>query len=182
MAEPLPDGLARLVADLQRMGFAVSNDESQGWIFRKVTLLHPGRSFGNTVRITQEHGLWEVEISIEGVGFHGPYDVLRALDGRAFERRLLSHEETLAATLEALGRMPDSEAEMETLRVRLQTYREDHIRRWSGRDRHREEARRLFNAGDFRAALDVYERLCDDELTRADRMRVRIARDRSEAL
>jgi hypothetical protein len=181
MVETLPDGLTRLVADLRQMGFRVDNDQSSGWAFREVELLHPGRPSGKTVRITKDRGLWGVEISVEGDGFHGPHEVLLALDARPFESRAMSHEETLAATLKALARMPNSDAEMETLRGRLRKYREDYTSRMSGRDRDLEDARRHFDAGDFRAALGAYARLSDEELTRADQMRARIARDRAEA-
>jgi hypothetical protein len=180
MAEPLPDGLAGLVTDLKRIGFRIRNDESSGAAFREVTLVHPERCFGNAVRITKERGLWGVEVSVEGDGFHAPYEVLMALDARAFESRVMSHEETRVATLEAVARMPASEAEMASVRVRLKEHCEDYTRRMSGRDRDLEEARRRFDAGDFRAALDAYERLRDDELTRADQIRVRIARSRAE--
>ena len=163
------------------MGFSVTSDECSGWAFREVELLDPRRPSGKTVRITKDRGLWGVEVSVEGDGFHGPHEVLLALDARPFESRAMSHEETLAATLEAVARMPSSEAEMATLRARLRKYREDYTRRMSGRDRDLEDARRHFDAGDFRAAVSAYARLSDAELTRADQMRARIAQDRTEA-
>jgi hypothetical protein len=93
----------------------------------------------------------------------------------------MGYDEMRPATLEALARMPSSESERETVRARLRAYREDYTRRMSGRDRDLADARRCFEAGDFRSAIDAYERLDDGELSRADRMRLRIAQERTDA-
>jgi hypothetical protein len=181
MAESLPDALAALVAELRRAGFGVSDDESCGWAFRQVTLLNPERSYGNVVRLIQDRGLWGVEVAVEGDAFHDPHEVLLALDAREFESRAMSHDERRAATLEVLDRLPHSAAEVQALRARLREYREDYRRWMSGRDHDLDEARRNFDAGDFRSAVESYERLRDGELSRADRIRLRIARERTTA-
>ena len=148
---------------------------------REVTLDSEGRSFSSVVRITKDRGVWGVELSVEGDYFHGPNEVLCAIEGRAFESRAMGYDEMRPATLEALARMPSSESERETVRARLRAYREDYTRRMSGRDRDLADARRCFEAGDFRSAIDAYERLDDGELSRADRMRLRIAQERTDA-
>jgi hypothetical protein len=117
---------------------------------------------------------------VEGDYFHGPNEVLCAVEGRAFESRAMGYDELRAATLDALARMPRSESEMEEVRARLRAYRENYTRRMSGRDRDLADARRFFDAGDYRFAIEAYERLDDDELSRADRMRLRIARGRTQ--
>jgi len=132
------------------------------------------------VRITKDRGIWGVDVLVEGVHFHGPYEVLCAVEGRALASRAMSHDEIRAATWEALAGMPSSEPESETVRARLRALREDYTRRMSGRDRELADARSFFEAGDFRSVIDVYERLSDDELSRADHVRLRIARDRTD--
>lgn len=178
MADPLPKALAGLVSELSQAGFNVTRDESSGDAFREVTLESAERSFGSVVRITKERGMWGVELSVEGDHFHGPNEVLCAVEGRALASRAMGHDEMRAATLEALARMPSSEPEKETVRARLRAYREDYTRRMSGRERDLADARKFFEAGDFRSAIDAYERLREDELSGADRVRLRIARER----
>ena len=107
--------------------------------------------------------------------------MLCAVEGRAFESRAIGYDEMRAATLEALARMPGSESEMKTVRSRLRAHHEEYTRRMSGRDRDLADARRFFDAGDFRSAIEAYQQLRDAELSRADRMRLRIARKRTDA-
>jgi hypothetical protein len=179
--EPLPDALAALVAQLQRAGFSAADDASRGWAFRQVVLINPDRSFGGVVKLTKVRGLWGVEIAIKGDELHGPYEVLLALDGSKYMTRAMSHEEERVATLEALDRMPESVTGIEVLRARLREYREEYTGQMSGRRAVLTEARRSFDAGNYRSAVEAYERLRDDELSRADQARLEIARRRIQA-
>jgi hypothetical protein len=180
MTDSVPAALAGLASDLSQAGFSMTSDQSSGDACRAITLRSEHRSFGSSVRITQDRGLWGVELLVEGDDFRGPNEVLCAVEGRTLESRAMSYDEMRAATLEALARLPSSEPEMEAVRARLRAYREAYTRRMSGRDSDLANARRWFDAGDFGASIDVYERLGDDELSRADRMRLRIARERTD--
>ena len=79
----------------------------------------------------------------------------------------MSHDEMRAATSRALADAEFGVGERDG-RARLRAFREDYTRRMSGRDRELPDARSCFEAGDFRSAIDVYERVSDDELSRAD--------------
>lgn len=180
MADPLPEALAALLSELSQAGFTLTGDDSAGVASRVITLHNEHRSFGRDVRISKDRGSWAVALSVEGDYFHGPNEVLCAVEGRAFESRAMGYDELRAATLDALARMPRSESEMEEVRAHLRAYRDNYTRRMSGRDHDLAEARRFFDAGDYRFAIEAYDRLDDDELSRADRIRLRIARGRTQ--
>jgi hypothetical protein len=92
----------------------------------------------------------------------------------------MGYDEMRAATLEALARMSAPEWAMEAVRTRLRAHREDYARRMSGRERDLADARGFFDEGDFRSTIDAFQRLRGDELSRADRMRLRIALERKD--
>ncbi len=182
MSDPLPKGVEAIAASIEALGYAKLSDESPSAGFRQIKFAHPQRSFGQMVELVEEHGLWGVEISVEGDFSHGPYDILLALEDREHATRQAGFEELQAITAEALRRMPQTEPGAELMQARLRQYRHDYTRWASGRDRDLTEARQLFRDGDFEQSLALFARLEDHELSRADGKRIEIARQRTTLL
>ena len=113
----LPDGIARLIADLEELGFAVVEAEDGKWPGGPYIELARKRARGvRGVRMTVDRGMWEVEIRLGAPWspdrrWHEPFMALRAAEGRPRQRRALSHAERRAATLDAVRRLKGTRRE-----------------------------------------------------------------------
>jgi len=100
----LPPILQRFVDELRRERFSVTDQA------------HDARGFGNgfveltrspdeRVRLVVDRGLWTIEIALAST-WQDPHIVVLALEGGAYVRRALSHEERVLYTHKAISRMP----------------------------------------------------------------------------
>jgi hypothetical protein len=100
----LPDGLAALVADLERLGFGVEREDWHPWPGGGDIELRRRLSLGvSRVRMMEDRGVWEVGVQV-GRGWYAPFTALRALDGLPHEQRALSDVERRVATVELVQR------------------------------------------------------------------------------
>jgi hypothetical protein len=96
----LPEGLAALVVDLQRMDFGIEREEWHPWPGGGEVQLRRRRTRGvKRVRMTEDRGVSDVDVQI-GRGWYEPFTALRALDAVPHQQRALSHTERRAATIE----------------------------------------------------------------------------------
>ena len=76
----LPEELAALVADLERLGFEVEREEWRPWpAGGEVQLRRPTVRGATRVRMSQDRGAWDVDIEIDR-GWYEPFTALRALE------------------------------------------------------------------------------------------------------
>jgi hypothetical protein len=114
----LPTGLAALVADLQRLGFSIESEEWHPWPRGgKVELARLRGTGVKRVRMTEDRGVWDVEVKI-GRRWYEPLTALRALDERPHQQRALSHDERLNATLELVNRFTGERAQVNAIKKR----------------------------------------------------------------
>lgn len=179
--EPMPSGLVGVAEALEELGYVRDADLSPTPGFRVITFENSARDLGRVVELVQEHGIWGVEISVEGDHSHGPDAILSALDPGHVAVHA-GFEGMRDTTVRALREMPQTETDAENLREGLRQQQRAYTRWAGGRDRDLDEARRLFRDGRLAESLAIYERLNADELSRADRIRIGIARDRTTPL
>jgi hypothetical protein len=179
--EAMPSGLVAIAEALEDLGYVKDGDLSPRPGFRVITYEHYGRALGRVVELVQEHGIWGVEISVEGDHSQGPDAILTALDpGHVAVRAGFAGMRN--TTFRALQQMPQTEPEATSLREGLHQQRRELTRWATGRDRNLALARRLFRDERFADSLAIYDKLDHDELSRADHMRIEIARDRTTPL
>ena len=124
----LPSGLAAVVAELQQLGFRIARQEShpsRGG--GPVELVRPrGRGIGR-VRMTEDRGIWDVEVKI-GRGWYEPSTALRALDEEPHEQRALSHADRRAFTLELVKRFTGDRSQVSAIEKRQEDLTAAHTR------------------------------------------------------
>lgn len=124
----LPADLEALVEDLTLRGFKVQSNERHEWPGGPVIVLASQRGEGvDAVRLTQEHGLWDVMVRIEN-GWYEPFLAQRALTGEPHEQRALSHAERRQATLGLLDRFTGERAQVDAISARQRELTEAYTR------------------------------------------------------
>ncbi len=114
----LPAGLAALVAELQRCGFSVESEEWHPWPGGgRIELASPGGAGVKRVRMTEDRGVWDIEVKIGG-DWYEPFTALCALDQRPHQQRALSHEERADATLALVTRFTGERAQVKAITKR----------------------------------------------------------------
>jgi hypothetical protein len=124
----LPDGLAALVADLERLGFEVEREEWHPWPGGGDIELRRRRARGvSRVRMMEDRGVWDVDVQV-GRGWYEPFTALRALDGVPHEQRALSHVERRVATVELVQRFTGHRAQRKAIKDRAKQLSEAYTR------------------------------------------------------
>lgn len=124
----LPEGLAALVADLERLGFEVEREEWHPWPGGgDVGLVRRGSRGVKRVRMAEDRGCWEVDVQI-GRGWYEPHMALRALDAVPHQQRALSHAERHAATVELVRRFTGARAQRKAIKERARQLSEAYTR------------------------------------------------------
>jgi hypothetical protein len=112
----LPDGLAALVADLERMDFKIELEEWHPWPGGGEIQLRRRRTRGvKGVRMMEDRGVWDVDVQI-GYGWYEPFTALRALDAVPHQQRALSHAERRSATIELVQRFTGKRSQRKAIK------------------------------------------------------------------
>jgi hypothetical protein len=124
----LPEELAALVADLERLSFEVEREEWHPWPGGgDVQLRRPMLRGVRRVRLSQDRGLWEVDVEIDR-GWYEPFTCLRALDALPHQQRALSHAERRSATIGLVERYTGDRAQLKAIKERSQRLSEAYTR------------------------------------------------------
>lgn len=124
----LPEELAALVVDLERLGFGVEREEWHTWPGGgDVRLRRRTRRGVKRVRMVEDRGVWDVDVQI-GRGWYEPFTALRALDAAAHEQRALSHGERRAATVQLVQRFRGDRAQRRAIKQRAKQLSEAYTR------------------------------------------------------
>ena len=124
----LPEELAALVADLERLGFEVEREEWRPWPAGGEVQLRRSTVRGVTrVRMSQDRGVWDVDVEIDR-GWYEPFTALRALEALPHEQRAFSNAERRAATLGLVERYSGDRAQLNAIKERAQRLSEAYTR------------------------------------------------------
>lgn len=124
----LPNDLAALVADLERMNFKVEREEWHPWPGGGDVELRRRRTRGvKRVRMREDRGVWDVDVQI-GHGWYEPFTALRALDDVPHQQRALSHAERRAATIELVGQFTGERSQRKAIKERARQLSEAYTR------------------------------------------------------
>ena len=132
----LPDGLAALVADLERMDFEIEREDWHLWPGGGDVQLRRRRTRGvKRVRMIEDRGVWDVDVQI-GRGWYEPFTALRALDAVPHQQRALSHAERRAATIKLVQRFTGGRSQREAIKDRAKQLSRAYTRWAEGKDKH----------------------------------------------
>jgi len=131
-----PSDIARLVGDLQALGFRVVRDEDGEWPGGPRIALERPRTRGvNAVRLSVDRGIWEVEVRV-GRRWYEPFWALRVLAELPDQSRAFSHEERRAFTLEAARSIKGTREDRRRLRRRQKEYERAYTQWATGKGPH----------------------------------------------
>ena len=129
----LPDELAALVADLERLGFELELEELHRWPGgSEIRLRRPTGGGVTRVQLRQDRGIWEADVEIDG-RWYEPFTCLRALDALPHEQRAFNHAERRAATIGLVERYTGDRAQLNAIKERAQQLSQAYTRWAAGK-------------------------------------------------